>query len=136
VIGPDAESLPWVSDLAGRLHLSHAVGSKVRRGDRSVAIEFQDTTQIAGRPVLIVDDIVSSGGTIIACAKALAAAGATAIDAVVTHALFPDDVCREMLESGIRSIRSTHSVPHSTNAIVLDGLLAAALKSEIAEARQ
>lgn len=136
VIGPDAESLPWVSNLAGRLHLSHAVGSKVRRGDRSVAIEFQDTTQIAGRPVLIVDDIVSSGGTIIACAKALAAAGATAIDAVVTHALFPDDVCKEMLESGIRSIRSTHSVPHSTNAIALDGLLAAALKSEIAEARQ
>ena len=45
---------------------------------------------IAGRPALIVDDIVSSGGTMIACAKALTAAGATAIDAVVTHALFPE----------------------------------------------
>lgn len=136
VIGPDAESLPWVSDLAGRLRLSHAVASKVRRGDRSVAIEFQDTTPIAGRPVLIVDDIVSSGRTIVACAKALAAAGATSIDAVVTHALFPDDIYREMLGSGIRSIRSTHSVPHFTNAIALDGLLADALKGEMAEVRQ
>jgi ribose-phosphate pyrophosphokinase len=136
VIGPDAESLPWVSNLARRLRLSHAVASKVRRGDRSVVIEFQDTTEIAGHPVLIVDDIVSSGGTIIACAKALAAAGATAIDAVVTHALFPDDVYREMLGSGIRSIRSTHSVPHLTNAIVLDGLFADALKNELAEVRQ
>jgi ribose-phosphate pyrophosphokinase len=136
VIGPDAESLPWVSDLAGRLRLSHAVASKVRRGDRSVAIEFQDATHIAGRPVLIVDDIVSSGGTIIACAKALAAAGATAIDAVVMHALFPDGIGREMLRSGIRSIRSTHSVPHFTNAIALDGLLADALRSEMAEVRQ
>ena len=72
----------------------------------------------------------------IACAKALAAAGATAIDAVVTHALFPDDMCREMLGAGIRSIRSTHSVPHSSNAIALDRLLAAPLKSEITEARQ
>ena len=132
IVGPDAESLPWVSNLAGRLHLSHIVARKVRRGDRSVAVEFQDRTRIAGRPALIVDDIVSSGGTIIACAKALTAGGATVIDAVVTHALFSAEICKEMIASGIRSIRSTHSVPHFTNAIPLDGLFADALKNEIA----
>jgi ribose-phosphate pyrophosphokinase len=133
VIGPDTESLPWVSDLAGRLGLSHAVATKIRRSDRSVAIEFRDEARLAGRPALIVDDIVSSGGTMIACAKALSAAGATIIDAVVTHALFPDEICREMVASGIRSIRSTHSVPHSTNAIAIDRLLADALKGEMVE---
>jgi ribose-phosphate pyrophosphokinase len=133
VVGPDAESLPWVSDLAGRLGLSHAVARKVRRGDRSVAIEFPESARLAGRPALIVDDIVSSGGTIIACARTLTAAGATAIDAVVTHALFPGEICKEMLASGIRSIRSTHSVPHLTNAIALDRLFAGSLKDEIAE---
>jgi len=133
VAGPDAESLPWVSDLAGRLDLSHVVATKVRRGDRSVAIEFPERARLAGRPALIVDDIVSSGGTLIACAKSLAAAGATTIDAIVTHALFPGEICNEMLASGIRSIRSTHSVPHFTNAILLDGLFADALKNEIAE---
>jgi ribose-phosphate pyrophosphokinase len=132
--GPDAESLPWVRDLAGRLGLSHTVARKTRRSDRSVAIEFQDSACIVGRPVLIVDDIVSSGGTIIACAKALTAAGATAIDAIVTHALFPEEACSAMVSSGIRSIRSTSSVPHFTNAIVLDELLAGALKSELVEA--
>jgi ribose-phosphate pyrophosphokinase len=136
VAGPDAESLPWVSDLAGRLGLSHVVARKARRGDRSVAIEFPDRACLAGRPALIVDDIVSSGGTIIACAKALTAAGVTAIDAVVTHALFPGEICKEMLASGIRSVRSTHSVPHFTNAIALDGLFADALKSETAEMTQ
>jgi ribose-phosphate pyrophosphokinase len=136
VVGPDAESLPWVSDLAGRLGLSHAVATKTRRGDRSVAIEFHDTARIAGRPALIVDDIVSSSGTIIACAKALTAAGVTAIDAVVTHALFPEAVCTQMTSSGIRSIRSTHSVPHVTNAIMLDELFTDALKGELAEASQ
>lgn len=134
VAGPDAESQPWVSDLAGLLGLSYVIARKIRRGDRSVAIEFQDGTRIAGRPALIVDDIVSSGGTLIACAGALIAAGATAVDAVVTHALFPDAAGRQMTASGIRSIRSTHSVPHSTNAIALDDLFAEALKSEIAEA--
>ena len=132
VVGPDAESEPWVSDLAGRLGLCHMVARKTRRGDRSVEIEFADTTRITGHPALIVDDIVSSGGTLIACAKALLAAGATAIDAVVTHALFPEQLVREMTLSGIRSIRSTHSVPHSTNAIPLDDLFVNALENEMA----
>ena len=134
VAGPDAESLPWVSNLAGRLGLSYTVAQKTRRGDRSVAIAFQNPVCVAGRPALIVDDIVSSGGTIIACAKALTAAGATTIDAVVTHALFPEQLCREMAASGIRSIRSTYSVPHSTNAIALDDLFVDALKGELKRA--
>jgi ribose-phosphate pyrophosphokinase len=81
--------------------------------------------------VLLVDDIVSSGGTLIACAKALTAAGATAVDAVMTHALFPPDMATAFASAGIRSIRSTSSVPHPTNAIPLDELLAAALRSEL-----
>lgn len=131
VVGPDAESLPWVSRLAGRLGLAHAVAQKNRRGDRSVEIAFPDKAILAGRPALIVDDIVSSGGTLMACARALTAAGAVTVDAVVTHALFPEALCREMASSGIRSIRSTHSVPHSTNAIALDGLFAEALNNEL-----
>jgi ribose-phosphate pyrophosphokinase len=134
VAGPDAESLPWVSDLAARLDLPYVVARKTRRGDHSVAIEFQDRACIAGRPALIVDDVVSSGGTIVTCAKALTSAGATVVDAVVTHALFPEAACSEMISAGIRSIRSTQSVPHFTNAIALDELLADALKGELAEA--
>jgi len=133
VVGPDAESHPWVSDLAGRLGLPHTVATKTRRGDRAVAIEFQDQARLAGRPALIVDDIVSSGGTIITCARALDAAGATAVDVVVTHALFPEGAHREMISAGIRSIRSTRSVPHFTNAIALDELFMHALKDELTE---
>ena len=136
MVGPDAESLPWVNDLAGRLGLSYTVARKTRHGDRSVAIEFQDRARIAGRPALIVDDIVSSGGTIVACAKALTSAGATAIDAVMTHALFPEAAFSAMVSSGIRSIRYTRSVPHFTNAIALDELFVDALKGELAEASQ
>lgn len=131
VIGPDAESRPWVRDLAGRVGLSHAVGRKMRRGDRSVEIGFDEPGLIAGRPALMIDDIVSSGGTMMACARALTAAGATAIDAIVTHAIFPEVLRHDMMQAGIRSIRSTHSVPHPTNAFVLDDLYVAALSGEL-----
>jgi ribose-phosphate pyrophosphokinase len=131
VVGPDAESRPWVSDLARQLGLAHAVANKIRRGDRSVEIGFADRALMAGRPALLVDDIVSSGGTLIACAKALRAAGAGAIDAIITHALFAPAMAIEFAEAGIRSVRSTSSVPHPTNAIPLDDILAAALRSEL-----
>lgn len=131
VVGPDEESLGWVSELAGRLRLTAVVARKTRGGDRSVTIAFPDPALFKGRPVLLVDDIVSSGGTLIACAKALAAAGATAIDAVITHALFAPEMMDDFKRAGIRSIRSTTSVPHPTNAIALDDILAAALQKEI-----
>jgi ribose-phosphate pyrophosphokinase len=131
VVGPDAESEPWVSDLAGRLGVAHAVAQKTRRGDRLVECRFADPRLFAGRPILLVDDIVSSGGTLIACAKAIAAAGAASVDAIVTHALFAPELAVEFAQNSIRSIRSTRSVPHPTNAIALDGLLAAALRNEM-----
>lgn len=130
VAGPDEESDPWVSDLAGRLGLAHAVARKTRRGDRAVEIAFADPAAFEGKPALLVDDIVSSGGTLIACAQALTQAGATAVDAVITHALFPPAMVEDFKRAGIRSVRSTSSVPHPTNAIALDAVLAAALCKE------
>jgi ribose-phosphate pyrophosphokinase len=131
IVGPDAEALLWVRDLAGRLGLDSVVAQKIRRGDRSVELKFEDPRLLSGRPALLVDDIISSGGTVKACAAALAVAGARAVDVVITQALFPPELSDQFLASGIHSIRSTSSVPHPTNAIGLDDLLAAALRGEI-----
>lgn len=132
VVGPDAESEPWVADLASRLGLTHAVARKTRHSDRSVEIAFPDAKLLAGRPALLVDDIVSSGATLMTCTKALTAAGAIAIDAIITHALFTPDLTHDLLGAGIRSIRSTSSVPHPSNAIALDAVLADSLQRETA----
>jgi ribose-phosphate pyrophosphokinase len=135
LFGPDEESQRLVEDLGRRLGLARAVGQKTRRGDRSVEIKIAEPNLIAGRPILIVDDIVSSGGTLIACATSLTSAGAKTIDAIVTHALFPPELLDVFNASGIRSIRSTHSVPHPTNRIVLDDLFATALRKELGNDR-
>ncbi len=131
VTGPDGESEPLVSDLARRLGLSYTVGQKTRHSDNAVEVSFPEAGALTGRPVLIVDDIVSSGATIITCAKALAAAGAGTIDAIITHALFPAALTTSFAQAGIRSIRSTTSVHHPTNAIPLDEVFVAALLREI-----
>jgi ribose-phosphate pyrophosphokinase len=73
---------------------------------------------------------MSSGATVAACAKALQSAGATAIDAVITHALFPPELVGTLFAAGVRSVKSTDSVPHPTNAIALDDVLAETLRTE------
>jgi ribose-phosphate pyrophosphokinase len=80
--------------------------------------------------VLLVDDIVSSGSTLLACAHALKSAGAAAIDAVVVHALFPANRIVQFELAGIRSIRSTDSLSHPSSVIPLAEPLAEALRSE------
>jgi ribose-phosphate pyrophosphokinase len=83
-----------VRDLARRLKTDYAVAQKIRHGDRSVKMSFTDQEMFSGRPVVLVDDIVSSGGTVIACTKALLAAGsvphptnAIELDAIFAGAL-------------------------------------------------
>ncbi|KAL0443755.1 UNVERIFIED_CONTAM: Ribose-phosphate pyrophosphokinase [Sesamum latifolium] len=61
--------------------------NKVREGDkRIVRIKEGDP---AGCHVVIVDDLVQSGGTLIECQKVLAAHGAAKVSAYVTHGVFP-----------------------------------------------
>jgi ribose-phosphate pyrophosphokinase len=113
------------------LGLDYTVARKTRYADHTVELALTDLSLLAGRPVLVVDDIVSSGSTLITCAKAAIAAGATVVDAVCTHALFPSEQIVTFAGAGIRSIRSTNSIPHVTNAFVLDDLFVTALRREI-----
>jgi phosphoribosylpyrophosphate synthetase len=67
--------------------------SKRREGDRRrIVISDGDPR---GRHVVIVDDLVQSGSTLLECAHALEAHGATAISAYVTHAVFPRESWRK-----------------------------------------
>jgi ribose-phosphate pyrophosphokinase len=134
IVGPDAESRGWVTELSTLLGVSCTVAKKTRLGDRSVEMILDDPKILQGRPALLVDDIVSSGGTMRTCARAVISAGATSVDAIVTHALFPPELIAEFTKSGIRSVRSTTSVPHVTASIALDQLLSDALQSELAAA--
>ncbi|XVF43941.1 hypothetical protein PTKIN_Ptkin02bG0081400 [Pterospermum kingtungense] len=68
-------------------HFPTIVCNKVRIGDqRIVRIKEGDA---AGRHVVIVDDLVQSGGTLIECQRVLAVNGAAKISAYVTHGIFP-----------------------------------------------
>ncbi|HEY8002772.1 MAG TPA: ribose-phosphate diphosphokinase [Phenylobacterium sp.] len=130
IVGPDAESEPWVRRIAEDLEAPWLVGHKVRRGDRKVEIAFESAARVLGRRAVIVDDICSSGATLVAATRGLRAAGAGTIEVVVVHALSREGLGATLRRAGADPLRSTDSCAHSSNAISLAPLLADALSSE------
>jgi ribose-phosphate pyrophosphokinase len=126
LLGPDAESGQWVNAIAAPVGLDHGVANKTRLGDRSVSVELPELN-FRSRAVVMVDDVASTGRTLAECAQQLQAQGAGPITALVTHALFVDDALDVMQRAGIGTIVSTDSIPHASNGMSLDAILASAL---------
>lgn len=116
ILGPDAESEQWVSEVAAGINAPFAVFSKTRLGDRQVRIDAPDLGHYAGHQPVLVDDIASSGRTLIEAARHLENAGFAKPVCVVTHALFAEDA-HAALSGVTAAIVSSDTVPHTTNAI-------------------
>ncbi|AKQ61789.1 ribose-phosphate pyrophosphokinase [Bordetella hinzii] len=124
IIGPDEESEQWAGSIAARIGAPHVVLRKIRHGDRQVEIETPDLGAWRERTPVLVDDIASSGRTLVAAAGKLA--GMKPPQCVVVHALFAEDAWSQV--SGcFERVVSTDAVPHPSNRIELAPLLAGAL---------
>ena len=129
LLGPDDEAAQWVRAAAEAHGLQHATCIKHRHGDREVEVALPEL-DFAGREVVLIDDVASTGRTLLAAAQGVLARGATAVDVAVTHALFVGDAIAALAEAGVRHVWSSDSVPHASNVVSLVPLLAAALQGE------
>jgi len=126
LLGPDEESAQWVAQAAARHGLAHAVCRKVRHGDREVSIALPEF-DCQGRPVVILDDMVSTGRTVAQAARLLLAAGAASVDVAVTHALFTSDALDVMRAAGVGAVWSSDAIAHPSNVVSVAPLLAQTL---------
>ena len=116
LMGPDEEALQWVALAAQRHGWDHAVCRKTRHGDCEVDIELPDLP-VAGRVVVLMDDVASSGHTLARAAVKLRAAGAKSVDVAVTHALFAPGAVQLVRSSGVGEIWSADCISHPSNAV-------------------
>ncbi|HEX9813045.1 MAG TPA: ribose-phosphate diphosphokinase [Burkholderiales bacterium] len=66
---------------------------------------------VAGRTAIIVDDLISTGGTLAHAARACRAAGAVAVHAAAAHGLFTGDAERTLADSDIGQVTITDTIP-------------------------
>jgi len=127
LLGPDEEAEQWVRVAAQAHGLDHAVCRKQRHGDRDVDVALPEVP-VAGRAVVLFDDVASTGRTLVTAARGLLGSGAASVDVAVTHGLFVDDAVAQIHAAGVRHVWSTDCVPHPSNVVSVVPLLAQALR--------
>ena len=127
IIGPDEESIQWVKKIAEIQGYDYMTAEKTRHGDRDVEIVLPHS-DIGDRNVVLIDDVASTGKTLMNAVQQLNAHGVNSIYCAVTHALFVDDSYDKLLSMGVKEVWSTDSVAHPSNCISLASLIADNMK--------
>ncbi|WP_236054247.1 ribose-phosphate diphosphokinase [Pseudomonas arcuscaelestis] len=123
LVGPDAESEQWVASIAAASGHPYVIGEKQRLGDRQVIVRLTDLSPYRGRSAVIIDDVISTGQTILNCITALQAQQFERIQCAAVHGIFSDHSDRLLLATGLQALVTSNSIPHVSNAVDISELL-------------
>lgn len=123
LIGPDEESRQWVSEIAAFNNLSFVIAHKKRLGDKRVIITLPELQNMSQTPVLI-DDIISSGVSMLESLKKLTASGLKNPICIGVHALFKNQTKKKLINAGAKEIITCNTIIHPTNQIDITNILA------------
>ncbi|TAJ97867.1 MAG: ribose-phosphate pyrophosphokinase [Candidatus Manganitrophaceae bacterium] len=124
LIGPDSESAQWVSEIAAVAGAPYLVLEKIRRGDREVEVSVPETDRWRSYTPVLVDDIISTGRTMIETVGHLRRAGLAKPVCIGIHAIFADRAEEDLREAGASRVVTCNTIPHPSNGIDLGDLLA------------
>ena len=137
VVGPDEESEQWAREVAAVAGCDFLVLRKTRSGDRDVAIHIPDVQRYADHQPVLVDDIISTGRTMLRTAEELVAQGLNKPLCIGVHAVFAEggdgiaSAYDEMRAGPVAGIVTCNCIPHPTNAIDVSPLLAPAVADRL-----
>lgn len=117
LIGPDEESEQWLGSIAAYAKAPHIVLKKKRFGDTRVSISIPDISGFPNRTPVIVDDIISTGHSIIETTKAVLARDFKNPICIGVHAIFAGNAYEDIVKSGIVRILTCNTIQHFSNAI-------------------
>jgi len=102
--------------------------NKVRDYHTGQTVQSGEGLDVEGKTVIIFDDIISTGGTIVGAVKILKDQGAKQVFAACAHPLLMGDAEKRMREAGIEEIIGTDSVPGPYSKVSLSPLISKQLK--------
>ena len=137
VVAPDVGGVKRARNFATYLNAPLAVIEKHRQMDRRDTIEVLSITgELMGDTAIIVDDIISTGGTIIESAQTLKKKGVKKIIVCAIHGVFAGNAVKNLEESPIDKIFATDSVASNVKSskierVTISDLIAKCLIEEL-----
>lgn len=122
IIGPDEESIQWVSDIAEYSKAPFVIAKKARVSDNNVIIEVPEIYDGNKTPVLF-DDIISTGATMHTVLQQLLLKKFKKPTCIVIHALLSQKTYDQLLQAGAQQIVSCNTIQHPSNKIDITDIL-------------
>ncbi len=110
VVSPDPGGMKMAYAYSRMLNSKIAIVAKQRKGPREVE-SHGVVGDVNGHTAVMIDDLITTGGTLCAAARILKEAGAGDIYSVATHAAFVPESAGKFKDSGIREIFVTDTIP-------------------------
>lgn len=112
VVSPDAGRVKVAERYAKELHADIAIVHKRRVRGVKNAVEAKDVVgEVEGRVCVLIDDMIDTGGTLVAAAEQLAERGATAVYAAATHGVFSGPAIDRIKNSVLEKVVITDTLP-------------------------
>ncbi|HDN75565.1 MAG TPA: ribose-phosphate diphosphokinase [Acidilobales archaeon] len=127
IVGPDEESEQWAKIMADELGLNYTILEKRRISAEEVIIEARDKV-VSGKSVVIVDDIISTGGTMVEAFKALKNLGAKDIILTCVHPLLVGNALNKLLRLQPKDLACTDTVLSPISKVKVAPVIASKLK--------
>jgi len=110
IVSPDVGSTKIGRAFAKRLDVDLAIVDK-RRSEKDNVEVMNVIGDVKGRDVVILDDMITTAGTLVKAAKAVSEKGARSVIACATHPVFAGDALKIIMNSPIREVVVTNSLP-------------------------
>ncbi|MDD1672954.1 MAG: ribose-phosphate diphosphokinase [Methanomicrobiales archaeon] len=109
ILAPDEGALAFASAIAHERDWDHDFLVKTRISGEEVRMEPKKLP-VSSRTVVIVDDIISTGGTLVTATRMLHAQGAAEVHAVCVHGIFTGGTYTALLNAGITNISASDTI--------------------------
>lgn len=126
IIGPDEESYQWAEMIAQKVDRHAVMLRKKRYTSYSVRIKLKEDVDFKGRNVVIVDDIISTGHTMVEPIRQLKRRGVKHITCVCIHGVFAEGALKMLRGLGAKVV-STNTIPNPVSKIDVSSVISETL---------
>jgi len=128
VVSPDLGGSLRAKKFAGLLNTDFIALKKSRDRNTGKVQIHSSKADVRGRDLIVVDDIISTGGSIVKATQFLKRQKCKRVFVACTHGLFVGDAERSIKKAGVSQIISTNTIPSSTSKVDVSGVIAKSIQ--------
>jgi len=123
VVSPDMGGSLRAKKFASLLNIDFIALKKSRNRNTGKVQIHSSKADVRGKDLILVDDIISTGGSIIKAAQFLKRQKCKRLFVACTHGLFVEDAEKKIKKAGVSRIISTNTIPRSTSKVDVSGVI-------------